>query len=62
MIVIDLYNCARCGEDHMQSEFKKFTIPIIDDDGIWTYWCMCPKLNEPILMKVLEDSDTSNNA
>ena len=44
----DISNCARCGEDHGISyrKFKKNPVETYD------YWAMCPRLDEPILIKI----------
>jgi hypothetical protein len=45
----DIKTCARCGKDH-EVEMKQFTNP-----GNYTHWAMCPELQEPILIIVIED-------
>lgn len=60
---INVNSCARCGEDHKDIEFLKLTNPIIipieklkeTNLIILNYWGMCPKLNEPIIMMIMED-------
>lgn len=43
-------DCARCGQDHVDLEFKEFLRPIIDGDGVvWSQWAICPNTLEPIL-------------
>jgi hypothetical protein len=43
-------NCARCGQDH-EVEFREF---VQNGVGDLTHWGMCPVLNEPILMRIIE--------
>ena len=44
-------NCARCGEDHAQVEFKKFQIPFVDSAGTeYSHWGRCPTNGDPILL------------
>lgn len=51
-MTIDLEGCARCdGEGHEGLTFHEFTRAV---DGRYTYWAMCPTLNEPILMEIVE--------
>jgi len=42
--------CARCEKDH-EVEVKVFTNP----PPIYTHWALCPNLNEPILIKIIEE-------
>jgi hypothetical protein len=54
----NIVGCARCGENHKDLEIKKLTVPIDISNTNGNkigYWAMCPKLNEPILLIVLED-------
>jgi len=51
-ITTSLKHCARCGGNHKELIFHKFTIPAHD----YTHWCMCPKLNEPILLIMTDES------
>ena len=54
----NIISCARCGENHDNLEMKKLTnsitIPNTNGNEIG-YWAMCPKLNEPILIMVIEE-------
>lgn len=47
--MIDLKKCGRCGEDHAGLEEKPFTVP---PDKRTTHFAMCPKLAEPILIRI----------
>lgn len=47
---VDIRGCARCDQDHPQLEFKKFTTPCAGR----THFAMCPTLQEPIIMKVVD--------
>lgn len=49
--VDEILNCARCGRDHRNLNFKKFIVPIEE----YTYWSTCPETGDPILMKLNED-------
>ena len=40
-------NCARCGGRHTDIWFWKFTRKASE----YTHWAMCPKTNQPILMR-----------
>jgi hypothetical protein len=52
----DLLHCARCGENHSGIIWKKFVIPIVDDDETtWDWWAMCPINNDPILLRHIEE-------
>ena len=44
-------NCARCNQNHSNIEFIPFTIPPLE----YTYWGMCPAVNEPILLCVVDE-------
>lgn len=50
-IVSDVLHCARCKQDHAKLIFKKFAIPILDNDGEWGFWSLCPVSGDPILLK-----------
>lgn len=55
-VVTTVIGCARCGNDHEAIEFKRFEIPIKDDDGLWEYWALCPVSGDPILLKKTVDN------
>lgn len=59
-VKVQVYGCARCTQDH-QIYFKPFIYqPVIDKDEVeYTHWAMCPVLNEPILMRII-DEDTKH--
>lgn len=54
----NIISCARCGENHENLEISKLTNPI-EIDGVnghkINYWAVCPKLNEPIIIMVIEE-------
>lgn len=51
VIQLDVFKCARCGQNHAKVAFKRLKRPVIDSDGtVWNYWAMCPETREPILM------------
>lgn len=60
-IISKLTGCARCGETHVHLTFKPFTHPpkqtkvISADNPVYTHFCMCPTMQEPILMWEEED-------
>lgn len=41
-------NCPRCTSHHMELHFRALSIPMKH----CTHWIFCPKLHEPILMKI----------
>lgn len=43
-------HCARCNNDH-EMEFQEFQHFGIGDCN---YWGMCPYINEPVIMKIVE--------
>lgn len=49
MIVPVINNCARCGGNHHKVYFREFYRP----HNEWTHWGLCPKTNEPIMLKEL---------
>ena len=54
--------CSRCGEDHREIVFHKFKEnPISCDGDDFTYWGWCPNLLEPIILRVDEDEETTDN-
>ena len=54
---LDIFHCARCGQDHEMLTFKPFTDTVEDESGnvLFSHWCLCPINAEPILMKVEND-------
>lgn len=52
--VIDVTNCARCGNNHIKLRFEPLTQPTYDG---WTFWAPCPTNGEPILMQVAEEKE-----
>lgn len=46
-----IHHCARCGQDHIDMEFKMFNgDPIEDQDGtVWDWWGICPITGDPVL-------------
>lgn len=57
----DVINCARCGHDHEQLEFKPFKNPVENHPAPLTHWALCPKLEEPILLALIYDIFTGND-
>ena len=52
---VNINNCARCGETHVDLEFSKLTRPMIDAKH--THWAMCPTVNEPIMLRIVASID-----
>lgn len=48
MLVINIVNCARCGESHKKVEFKELSR---DGHGA-SHWAPCPKNGEPLMLKL----------
>ncbi len=58
MLKTTIGNCARCGQDHKDLEFKPFKNPVEDTDGtVWSHWALCPTNGEPVLLKVTQTDD-----
>lgn len=53
----DIRSCARCGGDHDDIAFKMFARPA----GEISHWAMCPKTNEPLLLKVIMPGSARKN-
>jgi len=51
IVTTDIKSCARCGEDHAGLRFKLLGRPCKE----FSHWVLCPKLKEPILMRVSND-------
>lgn len=49
-MIVDIKTCARCGLDHLQLEFKKFTRPFRE----FTHFASCPSNLEPIILRILD--------
>jgi hypothetical protein len=50
MATFNVKGCARCGQDHVDLDFKEFSRPIVDSDGtVWSQWAICPTTGEPVL-------------
>lgn len=65
IMVRSIKGCARCdGDGHEDLEFRPFTQSVDIDLALgrgssrakFTHWAMCPTLNEPILMAILNNS------
>ena len=44
---VNVLNCARCGQKHMDMEFKELT----ERRSVYKFWAMCPVKKEPILLE-----------
>src|SRR5580692_9600071 len=47
-LIIDVYCCARCDDDHKDLEFLPFT----NHCEQYEYYAYCPKNNQPILLSL----------
>lgn len=56
IIVTDVGNCARCGEDHSMVAFKRLTHPCLQ----FTHWAPCPTNGEPIMMHIVSQEEAFN--
>ena len=53
-VTLMVNSCARCGKDHLVSFYQFKEKPIRDNQ----YWGICPKTNDPVLMKIeIKDPD-----
>ena len=53
-ITADIVNCARCGQDHYDLEFKQFRItPVEINDLVFSHWALCPLAKDPILYRIV---------
>jgi hypothetical protein len=50
-------NCCRCKGTH-EVKVYKFTIPMVIKDEIFDFWAVCPKTEEPILIKIVDIKET----
>lgn len=48
-LIIDVDKCARCGKNHSNLKFTRIYNLIR-----YTHWCMCPNVNQPILLEIVE--------
>ncbi len=44
-------NCARCGKNHRNLEFNRFTRVCKD----FTHWAMCPVTRQPVMLQAIDD-------
>ena len=51
IITTDVKNCARCGKDHKQLNFQKFT----HCPPKYSHYSFCPNNGEPIMMMIIND-------
>jgi hypothetical protein len=49
---VGITGCARCGHDHAELWFCPFTCPLPEA----THWSICPRTEEPILLRVHGDA------
>lgn len=54
---MDIENCVRCGENHKNVKFLKFTRPHHEDETntTTTHYAYCPSNGEPIQLKSWEN-------
>ena len=53
MIVVHIKKCARCDESHRDVQATEFQGTPVDN---YDHWAMCPKLNEPVLIRVTSET------
>lgn len=56
ILIRDIVNCARCGDDHVALIATRFERPFAPSDAYpleWTHWVTCPTNGDPILVRVL---------
>ena len=54
--------CARCEEDHRKIVFYKFKgNPISCDGDDFNYWGWCPSHLDPLILRVDEDEEITDN-
>jgi hypothetical protein len=60
-ILVNIQSCARCGHDHSDISFTKFTeeehAPIGQSGSVLTHFATCPTYGEPILMRIVETTE-----
>jgi len=56
----DVRNCARCGGQHLQLEFRRFTRPFGVGREAFQWWAPCPTNGEPLLMRRVEAPDVAS--
>ena len=60
--IIKVEYCPRCRGDHRDTVFHRFKGNFISADGEdWQYWGWCPTHLEPILLRVSEYEEISDN-
>lgn len=50
---VKISNCARCGGTHEDLEFAELSRPMVEAKH--THWAMCPTVNEPIMLRIVEE-------
>lgn len=50
--LVNVKHCQRCGTNHNNLKFLELFNPVDD----WKYWAMCPVMDQPILLKIRQDS------
>lgn len=53
LLIHDVTNCARCGEDHACLVANRFERPFAPREAhpfVWTHWAACPVNGDPILV------------
>ena len=57
-IKVDVYECARCGEDHADLIFIKMAGEPISVEGFkYGWWTLCPVTRDPLIMRRDDDNN-----
>lgn len=56
---LNVSGCARCGRDHHGLVIASFHRPIKVNGDTWKYWTTCPDLDEPILVNIVVNPQSS---
>lgn len=47
---VEHLDCPRCGYVHEGIVLRKFENPMKYGKAVWTHWCMCPNVFEPVML------------
>lgn len=61
-VELDIENCARCGNDHENLTFHRFSNPPRcttqqDKELLYTHWAECPVQGAPVLLRPSESNE-----
>lgn len=54
---VNVSGCQRCQSTHHDLEFKPLTNPADE----FKFWAMCPEIDEPVMLAVVETEDESDD-